>query len=130
LPNLWATANADDYRQDVLIDGIGFTCPEVDAEDQLLWTCTYRDEVAISFLGSDPPRVSAMRVRTPVGDPGDWMRGMASLVGVDVHAWVAERVQSSSFSDETVQVVDGVWVRTTHDAEFDELVISVVPLEP
>ena len=52
------------------------------------------------------------------------------MVGVDAHGWVAERVRSGSFSDETVEVVDGVWVQTTHDAEFDELVISVVPLEP
>jgi hypothetical protein len=57
------------------------------------------------------------------------MRGYASLVGTEVHDWVARRVQSDSISNET-ESVEGVWVQTTHDARVDVLLMSTEPLRP
>ena len=124
----YLAGNADDFR-DGLSDLQDFTCPEVDGADQLLWTCFLDGEAIISFYGPSPAEVSAIRVETPPGDPGDWMRGYASIVGTQVHAWVAERVQADAVSNEAEEV-GGVWVQTTHDARSDVLLMSTEPQDP
>jgi hypothetical protein len=120
--------NADDFR-DGLIEIQNFTCPDVDGAGQLLWTCSLDGQAIISFYGPTPAKVIAIRVETPPGDPGDWMRGYASIVGTEVYAWVADRVQSDAVSNETEEV-GGVWVQTTHDASSDVLLMSTEPLGP
>jgi hypothetical protein len=120
--------NADDFR-DGLIEIQNFTCPDVDGAGQLLWTCSLDGQAIISFYGPSPAKVTAIRVETPPGDPGDWMRGYASIVGTEVYAWVADRVQSDAVSNETEEV-GGVWVQTTHDASSDVLLMSTEPLGP
>jgi hypothetical protein len=124
----YLTGNAYDFR-DGLSDLQGFTCPDVDGANQLLWTCSLDDQAVVSFYGPSPAIVSAIRVETPAGDPGDWMRGYASIVSVAVHDWVALRVQSDSLANET-ENVGGVWVQTTHDARSDVLLMSTESLDP
>src|SRR6478609_1627930 len=121
----YLTGQADDFR-DGLSDLQGFTCPDVDGAGQLLWTCSLDGQAIITFYGPSPAEVSAIRVETPPGDPGDWMRGYASIVGTEVYDWVAHRVQSDSVSNETEEV-GGVWVQTTHDARWDVLLMSTEP---
>ena len=87
------------------------------------------NQAIISFYGPSPARVSAIRVETPPGDPGDSMRGYASIVGTEVYDWVAQRIQTDAVSDETADV-GGVWVQTTHDARSDVLLMSTEPLRP
>ena len=124
----YLTGNAYDFR-DGLSDHQNFACPDVDGAGQLLWTCSLGGEAIISFYGPSPAEVSAIRVETPPGDPGDWMRGYASIVGTEVHEWVAGRVQTDSFANET-ENLGGVWVQTTHDARSDVLLMSTEPLGP
>ncbi len=124
----YLTSNASDFR-DGLSENQAFTCPEVDGAGQLLWTCSLEGEAIISFYGPGPGEVHTIRVETPPGDPGDWMRGYASIVSTEVHAWVAHRVQTDAVSNETEQV-GGVWVQTTHDAKSDVLLMSTGALGP
>jgi hypothetical protein len=124
----YLASNASDFR-DGLLDNQGFTCPDVDGAGQLLWTCSLAGEATISFYGPGPGEVHAIRVETPPSDPGDWMRGYASIVSTDVHAWVADRVGADAVGNETEQV-GGVWVQTTHDARSDVLLMSTEPLDP
>jgi hypothetical protein len=124
----YLAGNAYDFR-DGLSELQNFTCPDVDRAGQLLWTCSLRGAAIISFYGPSPAEVSAIRVETPPGDPGDWMRGYASIVGTEVYDWVAERVQTDSVANET-ENLGGVWVQTTHDARSDVLLMSTEPLGP
>ena len=121
----YLAGNATDFR-DGLSDLQNFTCPDVDGAGQLLWTCSLDGQAIISFYGPSPSKVSAIRVETPPGDPGDWMRGYASIVGTEVHAWVAQRVQTDAVSNET-ENLGGVWVQTTHGARSDVLLMSTEP---
>ena len=125
---LYLSGNAYDFR-DGLAELQNVTCPVVDGAGQLLWTCSLDGEAIISFYGPRSGAVTAIRVETPPGDPGDWMRGYASIVGTEVHGWVAHRVQTVAVSNET-ENVGGVWVQTTHDAESDVLLMSTEPLGP
>lgn len=124
----YLTGNAYDFR-DVLSDHQTFTCPDVDGAGQLLWTCSLGDQAIISFYGPSAAKVSAIRVETPPGDPGDWMRAYASIASIAVHDWVDLRVQTDSLANET-ENLDGVWVQTTHDARSDVLFMSTEPLGP
>jgi hypothetical protein len=124
----YLTGDAYGFR-DGLSDLQNFTCPDVDGADQLLWTCSLDDEAIISFYGPSSGAVTAIRIETPPGDPGDWKRGYASIVGLEVHGWVAQRVRTDAVSNET-ENVGGVWVQTTHDATSDVLLMSTEPLSP
>ena len=124
----YLAGNAYDFR-DGLSELQNFTCPDVDGAGQLLWTCSLDGQAIITFYGPSPAEVSAIRVETPPGDPGDWMRGYASIVGTEVYDWVAHRVQTDTVSNET-EKVGGVWVQTTHDARSDVLLMSTEPLGP
>jgi hypothetical protein len=113
--------NADGYK-DALVDTLNATCRDGDGADGRLWTCSYRDEVAISFYGPSPAEVSAFRVVTDAGrevDRRSWLRGYASIISVEVFEWVYDHVGSN----ETAKV-DGVWVQMTHDATSDGVLIS------
>jgi hypothetical protein len=124
----YLTGNAYDFR-DVLSDHQNFTCPDVDGAGQLLWTCSLGDQAIISFYGPSPAKVSAIRVETPPGDPGDWMRAYASIPSTAVYYWIDRRVQTDSLANET-ENLGGVWVQTTHDARSDVLLMSTKPLRP
>ena len=128
LPSRYFAGNAYDFR-DGLSELQNFTCTDVDGAGQPLWTCSLGGEAIISFYGPSPAEVSAIRVETPPGDPGDWMRGYASIVGTEVYDWVAGRVQTDSLVNETENIGD-VWVQTTHDARSDVLLMSTEPLGP
>ena len=53
----------------------------------------------------------------------------ACTASIAVHEWVAGRVHTDSFVNET-ENVGGVWVQTTHDARSDVLLMSTEPLGP
>ena len=113
--------NADRYK-DALVDSLNATCRDGDGADDRLWTCSYRDEVAISFYGPSPAEVSAFRVVTDARrevDRRSWLRGYASIISVEVFEWVYDHVGSN----ETAHV-DAVWVQMTHDATSDGVLIS------
>ena len=117
--------NADGYK-DALVDTLNATCRDGDGDgdgtDRRLWTCSYRDEVAISFYGPSPAEVSAFRVVTDASrevDRRSWLRGYASIISVEVFEWVYDHVGSN----ETAKV-GGVWVQMTHDAKSDGVLIS------
>jgi hypothetical protein len=116
-----ADVNADGFKE-ALVDTLNATCRDGDGTDDRMWTCSYRDEVAISFYGPSPAEVSAFRVVTDAPrevDRRSWLRGYASIISVEVFEWVYDHVGSN----ETAKV-DGVWIQMTHDATSDGVLIS------
>jgi hypothetical protein len=114
--------DADDFK-DGLIHSLGFTCPTVGGSaNQRLWTCSYRDDVAISVYGPSPARVSAIRVVTGARQEVNrrsWLRGYASIISVEVFQWVDDH-----FGTNDSAAVGGVWMQMTHDATSDGVLIS------
>jgi hypothetical protein len=119
--------NADSFKE-TLIDNLDFTCAELDGTDQLIWTCSHGDEVAVSVYGPNSASVSALRVVTQAGrevDRRSWIRGFASMISVDVISWAGD-----NFGSNETAKVGGVWVQTTHDAKSDGLLISTEHIGP
>jgi hypothetical protein len=116
-----ADVNADGFKE-ALVDTLDATCRDGDGTDERMWTCSYRDEVAISFYGPSPGEVSAFRVVTDAPrevDRRSWLRGYASIISVEVLEWVYDH-----FGLNETAHVGGVWVRMTHDATSDGVLIS------
>ncbi len=120
-PSSLAGLNADGYKE-ALTDSLKATCIDGKGTDLLLWTCSYRDEMAISFYGSSPAQVAAIRVVTDASrevDRRSWIRGYASLVSVEVFQWA-----DAHFGSQAIAKVGDVWVQMTHDASSDGVLIS------
>jgi hypothetical protein len=108
--------------KEAMVDTLNATCRDGDGTDDRMWTCSYRDEVAISVYGPSAAEVSALRVVTDARDEVDrrsWLRGYASLISVEVFEWVYDHFGSN----ETAKV-DGVWIQMSHDATSDGVLIS------
>ena len=119
--------NADSFKE-VLTDSLSFTCPDVNGPDELIWTCSSEGDVAVSVYGRSSESVSAMRIVTAADrrvDRLSWMRGFASLVGVDVWQWVDRNFESNKTDQ-----VGGVWMQITHGPESDAVLISTEPGGP
>jgi hypothetical protein len=126
-PLAYLPMNADDFKE-VVTGSLNFTCPDVDGTDELMWTCSYRDEVTISVFGPSPASVSAMRLVTRASrevDRRSWMRGYASIISVAVWSWVDD-----NFGSNETATVGGVWVQTTHDPDSDGFLISTKQIGP
>jgi hypothetical protein len=119
--------NADGFKA-ALVDGLNATCRDGDGADDRMWTCSYQDEVAISFYGPRPAEVSAFRVVTDARrevDRRSWLRGYASIISVEVLEWVYNH-----FGFNETAHVGGVWVQMTHDATSDGVLISARDISP
>jgi hypothetical protein len=119
--------NADGFKAD-LVDGLNATCRDGDGVDDRMWTCSYQDEVTISFYGRRPAEVSAFRVVTDARrevDRPSWLRGYASIISVEVLEWVYDH-----FGFNETAYVGGVWVQMTHDATSDGVLISARDISP
>lgn len=119
--------DADDYKQ-VLTDSLKATCSDGNDTDQRMWTCSYRDEVAISFYGPSSQRVSGIRVVTTARNETDrrsWIRGYGSIVGTEVWQWA-----ESHFGSNDAAWVGDLWVQMAHDATSDGVMISTKQLGP
>ncbi|MEA2518916.1 MAG: hypothetical protein QOF49_996 [Chloroflexota bacterium] len=112
----------DAAEDEQILTRLGFTCADGGGSDDRIWTCSYHDEVDISFYGASPPRVSAYRVVTTArrgADRRSWLRTYADALGVDVWQWVSDHTQTNEAAK-----VGSVWVQMTHDDASDGVFIS------
>jgi hypothetical protein len=118
--------NGDQDR--AIMTSIGFQCRDGNGAADAMWTCSYHNEVDVTFYGPSPERVSAYRVVTTAvrgADRRSWLRWYSDALGTEVWQWVSDHTETNDSTK-----VGGVCVQMTHDPPKDGTFISAAPIRP